>query len=78
MLGRLIIVLVFVLVLGDAFRLIARSSFRSSLQMTWQQEVDKLLNIDTSLEDRRELTRSVIGKLGEISTDVVDAVREQV
>jgi hypothetical protein len=76
MFSQLVVVLG-LLCCASAFRLTRNSAFRSSLQATWQQEVDKLLNIDTSLEDRKDLSKSVFGKLGEITGDLVDAVQTQ-
>mmetsp|Transcript_28981 Transcript_28981/g.48708 ORF Transcript_28981/g.48708 Transcript_28981/m.48708 type:complete len:485 (+) Transcript_28981:195-1649(+) len=67
----------------SAFRLnvpnVRTYTYRSSviMQDSWQQELDQLLDIDTSFESRRSLTRSFLGKLGTVTSDVVDAVRER-
>ncbi|KAJ1419445.1 regulatory factor, effector binding domain-containing protein [Ochromonadaceae sp. CCMP2298] len=57
----------------------ARTPLRGALSMqsTWQQELDELLDIDTPLRERPKLTGRFMGRLGEVSSDVFSSVRER-
>lgn len=46
-------------------------------QSTWQEDLDKWLDIDTPWQSRRSLSRTIAGKFSSIYTDVTDAVRER-
>ena len=60
-----------------SYKLIKTNLNKFSLQSTWQEELDQLLDIDTPRSSKRSLTRSIFGKLSNISTDVIDAIRER-
>lgn len=47
------------------------------LQSTWQEDFDHFLNWGTSCKERIFLTRDIISKVGDITTDVVTAVQER-
>ena len=47
------------------------------LRSTWQEDLDRFLDIDTPWQSRRSLTRSIAGKFSNIYSDVTDAVRER-
>jgi hypothetical protein len=53
---------------GDTFKLHA---------LTWQEEVDEILNIDTACDNRRTLLGSVLSRSQEITSDVASALQDQ-
>ena len=52
------------------------ASFRLQA-LTWQEEVDQFLNIDTACDNRRELFKNLLSKTQEIVGDVASAVQEK-
>lgn len=74
-------ILFFVLLVQEleGFQRLADRALRVSapLRSTWQEDLDQILDIDTSCDSRKEISRSLIKKYNEISTDVVSAVRER-
>jgi hypothetical protein len=44
---------------------------------SWQKNLDTLLNIDTSCDDRRGIAKNLFGKWQEISKDVIQAVQDR-
>ena len=47
------------------------------LKATWQEDLDGILDIDTDWSSRKSLTKSFLGKLKEVTSDVADSIRER-
>jgi len=64
--------------IGSFQRLASNVNQRAVLfQSTWQEDLDRWLDIDTPWKSRRSLSRTIAGKFSSIYTDVTDAVRER-
>lgn len=55
----------------------SRTPTKNYASVTWQEDVDKFLDIDTSMDTRRNITSNLLQRFNEISKDVVSAVRDR-
>lgn len=60
----------------SSLRITTPSRYFSRLRSTWQEDLDRLLQLRTSLKERTLLTKDIIFKVGDITSDVVSAVQE--
>mmetsp|Transcript_7999 Transcript_7999/g.8765 ORF Transcript_7999/g.8765 Transcript_7999/m.8765 type:complete len:406 (-) Transcript_7999:3376-4593(-) len=74
-----IVFLAFSFLLAESFRVIRPSSILRaySNKATWQEDLDKILDVDTSCESRRTLTSAFLKRLREVSEDVRQAIQDK-
>ena len=53
------------------------SSSTSTSTESWQEDIDRILDVDVPCESKQQYAQSIISKIGDVSNDIQQAVKER-